>query len=447
MKKVLFIAYQFPPMGGSGVQRSSKFVKYLRGYGWEPVVLTRSVGNMQLRDDSMLSDIPEDTRIIRTRAFDLTELPGMLKYLGKFIARKLLIPDGERLWQIFAMKRALKYVNKGRINIIYTTSYPYSSHILGLKLHKKITGKYPHIKWVADFRDEWTNNPYLLDKPHYKRRMKIERRMEKEIIDTADMVIANTPVMLENFVRADERLRSKFTVIPNGFDADDFRPHSPIGRAAAADGGNTVSGKTAGSDAAEVGKGDRFTIVYTGAFYGRRKPDPFFAALKYAIDAGQIEEDKIIVKLIGNFKEGSLKEKIQSFGLEDTVTIMPYMAHNACLAEVRSSDALLLIEGNGPGAEAFHTGKLFEYMNSGKPIIAVIPQKGAAAMLIRETSTGLVSDPADIKSTAAIITIFYRAWTEGTIGTMYKPNIDEISKYERKKLTGRLAEVFDLSCN
>ena len=197
MNKVLMVAYQFPPVGGSGVQRSAKFAKYLPLFGWEPVVLTRDDKKMALRDESLLKELPPDIEIIRTRAYDLTVWPWILSKAGKFIARKILIPDGEVLWMKNAVGACLERIKKGYIKAVYTTSYPYSDHLMGIEIKKH----YPVLFWLADFWDEWTNNPYLIDRPHRISRMKKEKELEKEVLEKADILVTNTPIMKNNFVR------------------------------------------------------------------------------------------------------------------------------------------------------------------------------------------------------------------------------------------------------
>ncbi len=194
MKKVLMIAHSFPPAGGPGVQRTSKFVKHLRNFGWEPVILTRDDVNLSLRDESLWRDIPDNISVYRTKAYDLNTGYGLL---GKLISRKLLLPDSEKLWQIFSLKKALEIIESEKINFIYTTSLPYTSHLLGLNIKKR----YPKMAWTADFRDEWTNNPYILDNPYNPLRMRIEKHQEKTVLMSADMLITNTPVMLRNFLK------------------------------------------------------------------------------------------------------------------------------------------------------------------------------------------------------------------------------------------------------
>jgi len=456
MKKVLMIAYSFPPAGGPGVQRTSKFVKYLRSYGWEPVILTRDDVNIPLKDESLLKDIPEGICIIRTKAWDLSAYPGIFGLAGKFINRKILIPDSERLWEIFSRKTAEDIIKFHNIDLIYTTSLPYSSHLMAIHLKKK----FPNIPWVADFRDEWTNNPYILDNPYNPIRMNIERKMEHKVLQTADYLITNTPIMLRNFINNNPGmgLDKKFYVISNGYDPDDFKHlfnhMTNNGKPVTANDDSHVANDSAEKPDNIANDFDynnrnnnsfrnphKFTITYTGAFYGRRKPDIFFQAVGDLVKEGKIDKNKIYIKLMGSFKKEQIQKLTSLHNLNEVVEIFPYVPHEECLKHMISSDCLLLIEGAGPGAEAFYTGKVFEYMVAGRPILAIIPAKGAAAMLIRETSTGLISDCTDLKGTKDNIESMYNAWLKGE--NIYFPNKEEIKKYERKALTGKLVDVFE----
>ena len=412
MKKVLMIAHQFPPIGGSGVQRTVKFVKYLRNFDYEPVILTRDAAKAALTDETLLKDIPQGINVIRTKACDFAALPGIFRYFGK-VVNKLLIPDSERVWQHFARKRALAAIKDNKIDVIYTTSAPYSDHLLGVYLKKH----YPEIPLVCDFRDEWTNNPYHVRKGL---RAKTERNQEKMVLKYADCLITNTPVMLSNFLRDNPETKGKFYVIPNGYDDEDFAGMEDI-----------------------VPSNDKFTLTYTGLLYGKRKPDNFFEALKRAIDEGSVDKSKINVRLIGNYKVEQLQGVIDSYNLNGIVSLMPYMKHKECLLELIKSDALLLIEPSGPGAEAFYTGKVFEYMNTKRPVLASIPEHGAAAQLITDTKTGLVSDFNDIETTKKNLIELYNCWTNGT--NPVNPVVDEVKKFERKELTKALVEVLNNS--
>lgn len=418
MNKVLMVAYQFPPVGGSGVQRSAKFAKYLPLFDWEPVVLTRDTNKMTLRDESLEKEIPAHTEIIRTPAYDLTVLPSILNKAGKFVAWKLLIPDGEVLWMKKTLKACLNRLAKGDIKAVYTTSYPYSDHLIGLEVKKH----FPELLWLADFRDEWTNNPYLLDKPHPVYRMKKEKTMEQKVLSKADILITNTPVMKDNFVRLNPglHLEERMMVIPNGYDSEDF-----------------------GSKDRMDTRNSMFTITYTGALYGRRKPDLILEAVGNLVRSEMVEKDKIRVRFIGSFKNDILQALVDKNGLSGCVEAFSYMDHDECLKNMLSSDAMLLIEGGGPGSEAFYTGKIFEYIQTGKPILAVIPEKGAAAGIIRDTRTGLVCHWSEVKAIENGFLALYKAWKNGE--RIIDPNNDVIARYDRKALTKSLAELLNRS--
>lgn len=413
MKKVLIIANQFPPMGGSGVQRSVKFVKHLRAFGYEPVVLTREVGNMPLKDETLLKDVPEGVKIYRTKAYELPELKGIMRIPGKVLG-KFVVPDTAYFWYKNSRKKALDIIKNEGIDIVYTTSAPYSDHLLGLYIKEKM----PDIKWAVDFRDEWTNNPYTLDNPYNLVRTKIEKNMEHTVVTKADMLITNTPVMRENFIKNNAIKGDNFVVIPNGYDVEDF----------------------ADFDSSVKPENKRLTMVYTGALYGRRKPDNFFKALSELKKEGSIDGDKVLVKLIGNYHKDKLQSQIDSFDLTSSFEIVGYVPHNVCIKHQMAADVLVLIEGSGRGANAFYTGKIFEYMNTNRPVLAVLPE-GCAADLVKESKIGIVANTDNVAEIKNIIMDYYNKWLEGKLD--FTPDRNVIEGFERKKLTEKLAEVFD----
>ncbi len=411
MEKVLIIANQFPPMGGSGVQRSVKFVKHLRSFGYEPIVFTRETKTAKLLDETLLEDIPKDTKIIRTKAYETSEVDGIFRIPAKVIS-KIMIPDSARIWFEKSKKRALSLIKEENIKLIYTTSAPYSDHLLGLYIKNKM----PNIKWVVDFRDEWTNNPYTLDNPHNPIRTKIEKNMEKSVLDMADYLITNTPVMRDNFIKNNNLKGDNFFVIPNGYDKEDFKDIDFSPR-----------------------HNKKFTMVYTGALYGRRKPDNFFKAIKNLKDKNLILPNSIKVELIGNYHKDKLMALISSFSLQDEIEIIGYVPHNVCINHQIASDALVLIEGGGRGANAFYTGKIFEYMNTNRPVIAILPD-GVAKDLVLEANIGKVANTDDVEDIENVIFSCYKEWQDKK---SFSPNFDIIKKYERKELTKKLAEIFD----
>lgn len=425
MKHVLVVAYQFPPVGGSGVQRTLKFVKYLPDNGWIPHVLTRDTGRMVQRDDTLMAEVPSGVAVLRTPAWDMTALPGKLALAGKFIAWKLLVPDGEVLWMRGAVKKARKRLMAGGIDAVYTTSYPYSDHLIGLGLKRE----FPKVPWIADFRDEWTNNPYLLDHPHPAWRMLREKAMERTVLEQADTLVTNSPGMKANFLMSYPGLdlENRMHVIPNGYDPDDF---------AVSDSGSTDSvgfGET--SFAAIVN--DRFTLTYTGALYGRRKPDLFLEALGRLVSEGRVGKDAFRVRLMGSYKTDVIRNLAQRNGLSGTILLDGYQPHGECLRAMAASDALLLLEGGGPGAEAFFTGKVFEYIHTGRPILAVVPENGAAAGVVRDTGTGIVCGCEDVRAIMDGFMQLHDAWKAHKPACDPKPEM--IGAYDRRVLTATLA--------
>lgn len=413
MEKVLIIANQFPPMGGSGVQRSVKFVKHLRSFGYEPVVFTREVGNMPLKDETLLKDVPEGVKIVRTAPRECTEMKGIMRIPGKVLG-KVMIPDSARLWAEGSKGAVLKLIEEEGIKIVYTTSAPYSDHLLGRYIKRKM----PQIKWVVDFRDEWTNNPYTLDNPYNPIRTSIEKKMEYSVLMEADSLITNTPVMRRNFVENNSLKGDNFYVIPNGYDVEDFVNYDLTKRT-----------------------NPKLTMVYTGALYGRRKPDTFFQAIKELKDEGKIDGSKVLVRLIGNYHKDKLQGQIDSYGLTDQFEIVGYVPHNVCIKHQLDADVLVLIEGCGRGSDAFYTGKIFEYMNTGRPVLAVLPENGAAADLVRESKIGVVAHTENVEAIKTAIKGYYDKWLEGRLD--FEPDRSVIERFERKELTKALAQVFD----
>ncbi|QUH30141.1 glycosyltransferase [Vallitalea guaymasensis] len=411
-RKVLMVANQFPPMGGSGVQRSVKFAKYLPEFEWEPIVFTRE-SNKGLIDESLLQDIPKDLKVIRTKSYDLNELGKPFNLVGKFISRKILIPDGDKIWYEKNKDILLEYIQGNDIDVLYTTSYPYSDHLLGLYVKKHM----PDLKWVVDFRDEWCNNPYILDMGYSKRRMEKERRMEREVVDNCDYFITNTPLMLKNFLK-DYNIEDKSYVIPNGYDEEDFCDLSK-----------------------DYVKKDKLIITYSGSMYGRRKPDYFLQAVNELINEQKIDKDDILIRFIGNIPNKKINEINETYSLDGVVKYLPYMEHKKSIEKLIESDILLFIIGEGKGAENFYSGKVFEYMNTNRPIIALVPPKGVAADVIRETKTGYISETTNVNNIKDLMLKLYTDWKNNTI--QLQPNWDKIKTFERKELTKQLVTIFD----
>lgn len=438
MKKVLIIAYFFPPLGWSGVQRTLKYVKYLRNFGWEPVVVTVGNTKFSIKDESLLKEIPEDITIVRIDdillkgitdpfkkqlielikpTFEIAEKSSLFdeycnqieQYFEK-IRNMILLPDSLALWaQQVAKKISLK-MNLNTIDLIYTTSGPYSSHLVGFILKRNF-----NIPWVADFRDEWTNNPYF----HYDEndiKYKIERELETKIVSSADRITTTTPMATRNYIKLFNLPLQKVVTITNGFDEEDFR------------------------DIGISKTNSKFTIVHNGSFYLVRDPFSFLRAIYNLIEKNLINKEKICIKFLGKDDE-IIKNGVCQIDVFKLVEWVPYLPHLQSIQESNNSDLLLLVAGAEDRVKSMVPGKLFEYMRIRKPILAISPKGSVIEDLLIHTGTGNNFGYNDIHGMEEYIFQTYRRWINGN--DSFSVNESEIMKYGRKNLTQKLAAIFD----
>jgi len=425
MKKVLIISYYFPPVGGAGVQRVLKFVKYLPHFGWEPIVLT--VKNIQYPayDSSLLEEIPKETKIFRSGSFDPLRVIYLLKkpfrrsknYSNSFkntshfksrLSKFIFIPDNKIGWLFFAVIKGLRVAQKNKIDLIFSTSPPPTTHLVGLLLKKFLK-----VPLVVDFRDSWETS--LEEKaPTFLHRW-LQKKIEKKILHNADSVITvneQIQTILQN--RYPKVLSTD--VITNGYDEDDF----------------------AGSNEE---KAEYFTIGYLGTFNRINDPTPFLQALSEL--SQEITEFKNQVKFvqIGMFLDFNFHELIKKFGLANMVDLKGYLTHKESLKQMSSASTLLLITTDSQGAEVLSTGKIFEYFRSGKPILGILPPSGVAASLIKDINAGVIVSPKNILGIKQILKDYFRKWANSEL----KVELDgeKLKQFERRYLTAKLAEVFN----
>ncbi len=446
-KTALIITYSFPPMGGIAVQRPLKFVKYLRHYGWEPVVLTTHGAYSATMDESLLQDIPEAVAVERVAdpvgkwigmfvgrtetgvRDDASSAPPMksgllarlarmksglktkLKSVLKTLKQTLFIPDEHVLWALRAAWVARKLVRKYNISCVYTTSGPNSTHLAGWIL-RKLTG----VPWVADFRDPWVDNIHYT---HSGMRDNIERWMERKVFHTADTVVTVTDSFREMFVSKYPERTGRVEVIRNGVDPTDFpAPVSPPD--------NTP-----------------FTFFYAGILYPKRSPDKFLQALSVVLRYRRIRRTDVKVEFAGVFDypgKTDNSDLVHRLGLSDVVTVYGYLPRTQVLERMQVADALLLIGESGSEGKQYVPGKLYEYLFAGRPIMALL-EDGEAARIVREANAGVVVHPRDVQEMADAIVQFVRNKLQGI--QPKAPTIAEVSKYSRMEQTGQLVQLLN----
>ncbi len=439
MKKVLFIAYNFPPVAGAGTIRVVKFIKYLPQFGWEPIVLTVDRGFSLFSDEYLVKDIPADTKVYGTPIIDLSKIyrryllelfhrqhvpqkteykspvqdlrnkTGLSKLISQFLNKYIYIPDNTISWLFGAVKKGIEIIDKEEVNVIYSTSVPYTAHLIAYCL-KKLR----RIPWVADFRDPWTQR-YLAPGGI---RGKIEAFLERKVVEFSDYVLTTTPATRNDFAKRYATLpNSKFKVIWNGYDSEDFVDVKPIHY-------------------------DRFTIVFSGILYDSRNPEPFFQAISELIQERKFTAQDINIIFIGDLGQSNAYY-LQKFRLESVVRHLGYIPHSEVIKYLLNASVLLMI--NNPSKESQENlslpSKTFEYLGTGRPILSITPIPSMISEFMNLTGGGEIVSPEDVNGIKSTIYDMYAKYKQGQLKSQTKT---DISVYERKELSRRLSEIFEI---
>jgi glycosyltransferase involved in cell wall biosynthesis len=408
MNKVLLIAYHFPPLGGGGVFRTLKFTKYLPEFGYQPHVLTVKNPMYRIKDPTLIREIPPSAKVYRTFSFEhiILRAPRLLGINLKWF----YVPDENIGWLPSAVRQGEKIIRKANIDIVYATAPIFTSFLIGFLLKRK-TGK----PLVVDYRDPWTQNVFI-EYPS-KLHKRIEDKLEKFVLETADHVIVTSDPMKHHLVEKYPFTKGKIDTITNGFDPEDFK--------------NLTVKKDK----------EKFVIAYTGSLYGRRTGEKVFMAFRDLIKANPELVTKIQVLITGLISKQDAFS-IEKFGLKNVIKLLGYRSHKESLSLMANADILLLMMSleevcNARSGTLTIPGKVFEYLGMKRPILAIVPP-GPAANIIRSTKTGVVVSPQDTGVIAQTILKLFQDWKNGTLEVLES----DISKYDRRALTQKLVNVF-----
>jgi glycosyltransferase involved in cell wall biosynthesis len=434
MKKVLILTYYWPPAGGAGVQRWLKFVKYMRQYGWEPVVYTAENGEMPVIDESLSQEIPPGLTVLKTPIWEpytiykrfigrkkddkinaafLSEhkKAGLMEKISVWIRGNFFIPDARRFWIRPSIRYLSDYIRRQDIRYVISTGPPHSMHLIARGLLRK----HPALKWIADFRDPWTNIDFYEKLMLSRRADRKHHRQELDVLKQASLVLSVGKTMSaefrEMYLRAGGTDPNKFRVITNGFDEEDM------------------------PEPASYNKNETFSIAHIGTLVKDRNPDVLWRVLSALVKEDPAFARQLEIRLVGKV-DIYVREQISHYGLDGFVKKIGYLPHREVTAEQRSARVLLLLVNNTRNARGILTGKFFEYMASGTPILAIGPEDGDLAEIMNETSSGLISGFGDEETLRQNILAFYR-------GEKPPRNEEAIHAYSRRKLTARLCDFLD----
>ena len=430
MNKVLIITYYWPPSGGSGVQRWLKFVKYLPAFGWEPHVLTPENPSFAVKDPSLEKNVPPEAEVMRLpiwEPYDLffriaglfgskkqvtptamvsSENKGFFKTISTWMRGNLLIPDPRIFWVRPAVSFLSDYVTRNHIQVIVTTGPPHSIHLIGLKLKKK----FPHLRWLADFRDPWSEWG-MWDSLRVGRLARtMHRGMERKVLEKADDVITITPFYARRFQHLAKR---PVRLLTNGYDEEDF-------------------------SSIVYARSEKFLIRHVGLINERCDPRPFMRALEAEMKSNPEFATDVQLEFIGEVHP-DFHQFVQQDPLLSGITIFSgNIPHDALIRLYGSSSLLLLILTGYKDAEGYLPGKLFEYFATGLPVMGVGPVSGDAALLLNETQAGVMIASDDQDGMRSALREAYLKWKYNAEPQVNRTSVKKLS---RREVTGTLAQL------
>jgi len=418
-KKVLIITYYWPPAGGSGVQRWLKFSKYLRDFEIEPVIYTIDNPSYPILDKSSESEIPKDLEILKQAIFEPNsmlsffgrnnkkESAGFLNpnptFLGKivqYIRANYFIPDARKFWIQPSVNFLSNYLENNHIDAIITTGPPHSMHLIGLELKKKLG-----IKWISDFRDPWTEIDYFQQLPLTKKAIKKHQDLEQEVLINSDMVVVVGETMKDKFLK----YTKKIEVLTNGFDTIETSLTQELD--------------------------EKFSITHVGLMNSDRNPTILWEVLNEISNTNLNFKNDLRIKLIGKLDDAVIQD-LKVFD-HNTIETIPYLDHKDISKYQASSQILLLSINEVPSAKGIITGKIFEYLQAKRPILAIGPEDGDAAMILKNTNAGTIVGFKNKTALKATILKLYKDFKEEKL-VVKSINIEQ---YHRKNITSQLAEV------
>lgn len=423
MKKVLIITYYFPPAGGPGVQRWLKFVKYLPDFGIQPVVYVPENPTYPILDEKLVDEVSDKAIIVKRKIFEPYGLAsvfsknktkkissgiipnqrkqGAIEKFLLWVRGNLFIPDARVYWVKPSVKFLEKYIADNQIHTIITSGPPHSLHLIALGLKQKM-----NLRWIADFRDPWTTIGYHKSLRLTESSAQKHKNLEHQVLNAADTILVTSKTTKIEF----EAITSRpIEVITNGYDVETIEKQ-PLD--------------------------EKFTLAHIGSFLSNRNPRILWKSLRELTKENRDFARDFELKLIGATSKEIL-DTIDEFKLTKYVNNLGYVSHKEAVAHQRKSQVLLLVEIDSEETKSIIPGKLFEYMVSERPIVAIGPEGSDFAEIITQTNTGVFFTYDEKEKLKAKILEYYEHFIDGKL----KSHPVGLQQYSRKNLTQQLAKL------
>lgn len=424
-KKVLIVTYYWPPSGGGGVQRWLKMVKYLPEFGWKPIVFTPKDPDFEIKDDSLMVDVSPDTQVIKLPIWEPFGL--YRKFLGKkavqkqgiidrdnkgllgkaaiWIRSNWFVPDPRVFWVRPTVKEIIKYLSNSSVEVLVTTGPPHSMHLIGMEV-KRRTG----IKWVADFRDPWTDWDILHKLNPGRKAWKYHKKLEFNVMQNADTVITVSQNLAKRLAKTGGI--SKVEVITNGYDSADFTNLNKKGP-------------------------DKFRITFVGLLNEGKNPIFLWETLDKLCLKKEGFKDQLEIVLVGNLEDQIINGIFKYKYLAPCVKVLQYMPHEKIIELYDESAVLLLMINDSNNSDWILPGKMFEYLAANRPIMAFGRRDSDADKLLVECGhKGCLTFENKEEIENRILSLY-----DTFLKNEYELDAKEINKYERKSLTFELTKI------
>ena len=422
--KVLIITYYWPPAGGPGVQRWLKFVKYLPEYGVKPIVYCPENPDYPLLDESLTEEVGPEVSVLKHKIFEPyklasifskkktktiasglinTKKQGFVEKLLLFIRGNFFIPDARKFWVGPSVRFLRKYIEQHQIETIITTGPPHSVHLIGRRLKRHV-----NVKWIADFRDPWTSIGYHKKLKLTARARYVHKKMERKVLQSADRLVVTSPTTQNEFRGITEQ---PISVITNGF--DDVKVENQL-------------------------LDKKFTLAHIGSLLTGRNPIVLWMVLAKLIKENEAFSSAFELKLIGAVSDDVLLDIKQS-GLTNHINVVGYVSHEEARQAQFNAQVLLLIEIDSDETIGILPGKLFEYMQTGRPILAFGPEEADFKAIINKTNSGVVFgyDESNMDQLESTILNCFKQYQQGVL----RSQAIGVQYYHRRNTTKQLVDL------